>query len=62
MNTARNSMLTPDGYARDVTLRYTRNFAAKTCKLRPPARAGESDWWSDIVAFIQRPLRLVGDC
>ncbi|BEI91040.1 uncharacterized protein CcaverHIS019_0311100 [Cutaneotrichosporon cavernicola] len=50
-----------DGYARDVTLRYARNFAAKTCKLRPPARAGEPDWWSEITEFLQRPLRLNRD-
>ncbi|GMK53781.1 hypothetical protein CspeluHIS016_0103670 [Cutaneotrichosporon spelunceum] len=50
-----------DGYARDVTLRYTRNFAAKTRKLRPPVKVGEQDWWSGITEFLQRPLRLNRD-
>lgn len=53
--------LTSDGYARDVTLRYARNFGAKTSKLRPPARTGESDWWSNVVSFLQRPIRLNRD-
>ncbi|KLT44519.1 Rad4-domain-containing protein, partial [Cutaneotrichosporon oleaginosum] len=54
-------ILTTDGYARDVTLRYARNFAAKTCKLRPPVKSGEPDWWPEIVTFLQRPLRLNRD-
>lgn len=48
-----------DGYARDVTLRYTKNFGAKTSKLRPPQKKDEPDWWTEIMGFMQRPQRLV---
>lgn len=50
-----------DGYARDVTLRYAKNFGAKTAKLRPPSKSGEPDWWSGIVAMLQRPVHLNRD-
>ncbi len=49
-----------DGYARDVTLRYTKTFGAKTAKLRVPTKKDEPDWWSDIMDFLARPNRLVG--
>jgi xeroderma pigmentosum group C-complementing protein len=45
-----------------VTLRYAKNFGARTCKLRPPLKPGEeNDWWSTIVQFLQRPQRLNRD-
>ncbi|WVQ84392.1 hypothetical protein IAT38_006544 [Cryptococcus sp. DSM 104549] len=51
-----------DGYARDVTLRYTKNFYAKTSKMRVPAKPNEPDWWNDqIMGFLQRPYRLNRD-
>ncbi|WVQ73331.1 hypothetical protein IAR50_002899 [Cryptococcus sp. DSM 104548] len=51
-----------DGYARDVTLRYTKNFYAKTSKLRPPARPDEPDWWGQtVMGFLRRPYRLNRD-
>ncbi|KAL7420524.1 hypothetical protein Q5752_004474 [Cryptotrichosporon argae] len=50
-----------DGYARDVTLRYTKNFGAKTSKLRPPARKDEIDWWTETTRFFARPYRLNRD-
>lgn len=51
-----------DGYARDVTLRYTKNFYAKTSKLRVPAKPNEPQWWSDIVmGFLRRPYHLNRD-
>ncbi|CAD6566755.1 MAG: hypothetical protein TREMPRED_002955 [Tremellales sp. Tagirdzhanova-0007] len=50
-----------DGYGRDVTLRYTKNFGAKTAKLRVPARKDETEWWSDIMRFVARPNRLHRD-
>lgn len=51
--------LTSDGYARDVTLRYAKNFGARTSKLRPPSKPGDPAWWSDITRMLQRPQRLV---
>ncbi|KAK4687165.1 xeroderma pigmentosum group C-complementing protein, partial [Tremellales sp. Uapishka_1] len=50
-----------DGYARDVTLRYARNFGAKTVKLRVPIKKDEPDWWGEIMGFLQRPYRLNRD-
>nr|XP_018262096.1 uncharacterized protein I303_05111 [Kwoniella dejecticola CBS 10117]OBR84254.1 hypothetical protein I303_05111 [Kwoniella dejecticola CBS 10117] len=50
-----------DGYARDVTLRYTRNFGAKTSKLRVPAKKDEPDWWDTVMGFLTRPYRLNRD-
>ncbi|OXG22454.1 xeroderma pigmentosum group C-complementing protein [Cryptococcus neoformans Tu259-1] len=51
-----------DGYARDVTLRYTKNFYAKTSKLRVPTKPNEPQWWSDIVmGFLRRPHHLNRD-
>lgn len=47
-----------DGYARDVTLRYTKNFGAKTAKLRVPVKKDE-DWWAGIMGFLTRPYKLV---
>ncbi|WWC71011.1 uncharacterized protein I206_104964 [Kwoniella pini CBS 10737] len=50
-----------DGYARDVTLRYTKNFGAKTSKLRVPAKKDEPDWWEAVMGFLTRPYRLNRD-
>ncbi|KAK8858825.1 hypothetical protein IAR55_003055 [Kwoniella newhampshirensis] len=50
-----------DGHARDVTLRYTKNFGAKTVKLRVPTRKDEPDWWDTVTGFLQRPYRLNRD-
>lgn len=51
--------LSTDSFARDVTLRYTKNFGAKTSKLRPPPKKDEPDWWAEVMAFLQRPQKLV---
>lgn len=50
---------TSDGFARDVTLRYTKSFGAKTAKLRAPQRKDEPDWWEGVLGFLARPYRLV---
>ncbi|GHJ87232.1 hypothetical protein NliqN6_3634 [Naganishia liquefaciens] len=50
-----------DGHARDVTVRYAKNFAAKTVKLRVPARKDKEDWWERILKMLQRPYRLNRD-
>ncbi|OCF37288.1 hypothetical protein I316_01197 [Kwoniella heveanensis BCC8398] len=50
-----------DGHARDVTLRYTKNFGAKTVKLRVPAKKDEPDWWETVMGFLQREYRLNRD-
>lgn len=50
-----------DGYARDVTVRYARNFASKTLKLRPPVKKDREDWWARVVKMLERPYRLHRD-
>lgn len=42
-----------------MTLRYTKNFGAKTAKLRVPTKKDEPDWWIDVMAILARPSRLV---
>lgn len=48
-----------DGHARDVTVRYAKNFAAKTVKSRVPTRKDKEDWWERVLKMLQRPYRLV---
>ncbi|PWY99185.1 Rad4-domain-containing protein [Testicularia cyperi] len=51
-----------DGYARDVTARYTKTLNSRVSRLRPPARAkGEEEWWSKVARAIHRPQRLDRD-
>jgi hypothetical protein len=52
-------MTTTDGYAREVTVRYARNFAAKTMKLRVPVKKDQEDWWGRVMRILERPYRLV---
>ncbi|KAJ9095375.1 hypothetical protein QFC19_007619 [Naganishia cerealis] len=47
-----------DGHARDVTVRYAKNFAAKTVKLRVPSRKEKEDWWERVLKMLERPYRL----
>jgi xeroderma pigmentosum group C-complementing protein len=51
--------ISSDGHARDVTVRYAKNFASKTVKLRVPARKDKEDWWERVMNMLQRPYRLV---
>jgi hypothetical protein len=50
-----------DGYGRDVTRRYARQYAAKVAKIqggqKPPGR--KQAWWERVVDGIRRPYRLV---
>ena len=51
-----------DGYARDVTARYTKTLNSRVSRLRPPTRSkGEEDWWSKVVRAIHRPQKLDRD-
>lgn len=56
-----------DGYARDVTARYTRTLHSRVAKMRPPAGPGlggnesASDWWDKVVEAISRPSKLDRD-
>ena len=50
-----------DGYARDVTPRYAKEYAAKVAKAqRAGGRLGRrEEWWERVVGTVQRPYRLV---
>ncbi|MCO5549594.1 hypothetical protein L7F22_003066 [Adiantum nelumboides] len=53
-----------DGHARDVTARYTRTLYSRISRMRPPStkKGGEeSDWWSRVVASVQRQDRFARD-
>ncbi|KAG9127045.1 hypothetical protein FRC07_000881 [Ceratobasidium sp. 392] len=51
-----------DGYARDVTARYAKNFAAKTAKARARVaaggRGGKVEWWDGVMRVLRRPYAL----
>jgi hypothetical protein len=56
-----------DGYARDVTRRYAKEYAAKVAKVQGGSNApnvggggkGRQAWWVKVVQSIERPYRLV---
>lgn len=55
-----------DGYARDVTARYTRTLHSRISRMRPPAtkRKGSTtldEWWPKVVKAIHRPQKLERD-
>jgi len=55
--------LEEDGYGRDVTARYARDYTAKVAKVQG-ARAssggrGRREWWERVIQVITRPYRLV---
>ncbi|QRW00503.1 DNA repair protein RHP42 [Ceratobasidium sp. AG-Ba] len=54
-----------DGYARDVTARYAKNFAAKTAKARARVaaggRGGKIEWWDSVMRILRRPYALHRD-
>lgn len=49
-----------DGYGKDVTPRYAKQYGTRTVKLRPPATKNW-DWWEGVAASFQRPYRLARD-
>ena len=50
-----------DGAAKDVTLRYTSQFNAKTRKSRVESTQGGEDWWSRVMSHFEKPLPEVRD-
>lgn len=50
-----------DGYARDVTARYTKTLYSRVSRMRPPATRKDGDWWEQVVRALQRPQRLERD-
>ncbi|KAI0648178.1 hypothetical protein C8Q79DRAFT_905740 [Trametes meyenii] len=49
-----------DGYARDVTPRYAREYGAKVAKVQQGGK-GRREWWERICKMVQRPYRLQRD-
>ncbi|KAI0763653.1 hypothetical protein BD413DRAFT_495167 [Trametes elegans] len=49
-----------DGYARDVTPRYAREYGAKVAKVQQGGK-GRREWWERILAIVRRPYRLQRD-
>lgn len=54
--------LEEDGFGRDITARYAREYVAKVSKVQAvgagPA-GGRKEWWARVVQSIARPYRLV---
>ena len=51
-----------DGYARDVTRRYAREYGSKVAKVQGGSASGgkaRHAWWSRVVDIVKRPYRLV---
>ena len=53
-----------DGYARDVTRRYAREYGSKVAKVQGGSASGGGGkaryaWWSRVVDIVKRPYRLV---
>lgn len=47
-----------DGYGRDVTPRYAREYGAKTTKVQLGGK-GKKEWWEQVMVQVTRPFRLV---
>ena len=47
-----------DGFARDLTVRYAREYGAKVAKSQAGGR-GQQQWWEGVLGFVTRPYRLV---
>ncbi|KAF8610433.1 Rad4-domain-containing protein [Ceratobasidium sp. AG-I] len=54
-----------DGFARDVTARYARNFGAHVARARARVAAGgrhgKVEWWDSVMRVLQRPYALHRD-
>jgi xeroderma pigmentosum group C-complementing protein len=49
-----------DGYMRDVTPRYAKQYSAKVSKVQSGGR-GRREWWDQVVQTLTRPYKLVRD-
>ncbi len=49
-----------DGYMRDVTPRYAKQYSAKVAKAQSGGK-GRREWWSQVISVVTRPYRLVRD-
>ena len=44
-----------DGYARDVTARYTKPLYSRVSRMRPPATKKGGEWWESVVRATHEP-------
>lgn len=51
--------LEEDGFVRDVTRRYAKEFNSKTLKARLSNRNGRKGWWDDVISMFTRKYELV---
>jgi len=51
--------LEEDGFGRDITARYAREYTAKISKVQAVGAVGRREWWARVVQSITRPYRLV---
>jgi xeroderma pigmentosum group C-complementing protein len=53
-----------DGFAKDVTPRYAKEYGAKVAKMQHGGGAGRGrkEWWEGVLNVIRRPYRLVSVC
>ena len=47
-----------DGYMRDVTPRYAKQYSAKVAKMQSGGR-GREEWWARVLQMVTRPYKLV---
>lgn len=50
-----------DGYAKDVTRRYAREYGNKVAKMQGGSGVvgGSATWWNHVLSLVRRPYRLV---
>lgn len=51
--------LEEDGFGRDVTARYAKDYTAKVAKLQGVGVGRRKEWWDSVVRLVTRPYRLV---
>ncbi|KAG1763604.1 hypothetical protein EDD22DRAFT_1022198, partial [Suillus occidentalis] len=53
--------LEEDGYGRDVTARYAKDYTAKVAKVQGVGIGRRKEWWDSVVQLVTRPYRLQRD-
>ena len=51
--------LEEDGFGRDVTARYAKDYTAKVAKVQGVGIGKRKEWWNSVVQLVTRPYRLV---
>jgi xeroderma pigmentosum group C-complementing protein len=51
--------LEEDGFGRDVTARYAKDYTAKVAKVQGVGIGRRKEWWDSVVQLVTRPYRLV---